>query len=124
MFGCNPAFAAKPFPHSSIDLEDLLAPFFIEGRAAHPFLHIVGSPIGILDDSHHHIVVLRDQCVAGCYVDLSLIDLRARLIETLFDIVQIEDDVVRRRFADDANDQALLYWESRSEEHTSELQSL
>src|SRR4029453_12108411 len=114
MFGSTPAFAAKPFPHPAINFEDLLAPFFVEGRAAHPFLHVVGSPIGILDDGHHHIVVLRDQCVARRYVDLSLIDLRARLIETLFDIVQIEDDIVRRRFTDDANDLALLYWECLS----------
>src|SRR5262249_4628465 len=43
-----------------------------------------------------------------CYVDLSLIHLRACLIETLFDTTQIEDDVVCRRLPDDTNDLALL----------------
>ena len=104
--------AAEPLPHAAIDLEDLLAPFFIEGRAAHPFFHVVGSAIGILDNGHHHVVELRDQHVAGRNVDLSLIDLGARLIETLFDIVQIENDVVSRRFADDANDLVFLYGKS------------
>jgi hypothetical protein len=68
----------------------------------------MGSPIGILDNGHHHIVVLRDQYVARCDVYFSLIHFRARLIETLFDIVQIEDDVISRRFADDANDLTFL----------------
>src|SRR5215510_4225987 len=111
MFGSNAAFAAESFPHPAINREDLLAPFFVEGRAAHPFLHVMGSPIGVLDNSHQHIVVLRDQHIARCYVDLSLVDVRAGLIETLFDITQIEDDVVCRRLPDDTNELAFLYWE-------------
>src|SRR4030095_16594165 len=106
MFGSNPAFAAKPLPNTAVNLEDLLAPFLVKGCAAHPLFHVVGSPIGILDDGHHHIVVLRDQEVTRGDVDLSLVNLGARLIETLFDVVQIEDNVVSRRFADDTNDLA------------------
>src|SRR5215470_14219584 len=114
MFRSNAAFAAESFPHPSIDFENLVTPFLVKGRAAHPLLHVMSSPIGILDDGHHDIIVLRDQHIARCYVDLSLIHLRARLIETLFDIAQIEGDVVCRRLPDDTNDLAFLYWECLS----------
>src|SRR5262249_9478523 len=107
-FGTHAVFPSTFFPPPAINREDLLAPFFVEGRAAHPFLHVMGSPIGVLDNSHHHIVVLRDQHIARCYVDLSLVDLRARLIETLFDVAQIEYHIIASGLADDTNDLALL----------------
>ena len=40
-------------------------------------------------------------------VHLSLIHLRARLIETLFNIVQIENDIIGGGLADDTNDLGL-----------------
>src|SRR4030095_8191548 len=114
MFGSNPAFAAKFFPDASVNFENLIAPFLVKRCAAHAFFHIVGASIGVFDDGLHNIIVLGNEHVARGYANLSLIHLRARLIETLFDVAQIEYHIIGSGLADDTDDLAFLYSERLS----------
>lgn len=109
VLGRDDLFSAELFPGRAVDGEDPIAPLLVEGRAAHPLLHIVSSGISVFHDRHHHVVVFGDKHVAGRDVDFPLIDFRARLIEALFDVPQIEDDEVRGGFAGHANDPAFFH---------------
>ena len=86
----------------------MLAPFFVEGRAAHTFFHIVGSPIGIFDDRHHDVVVFRDKHIPLRDIDLALIDLGARLVKALLYVVEIEYHIIGRGLADDTDNLTLF----------------
>src|SRR3990167_7193647 len=111
VLGRGAPFSAKPLPCTAVYFKDLVAPFFVEGNAAHALFHIMGPLVGILYDRHHHVVELGDQNVAGADVDLSQVDLGPRLVEPLPDIFQVEDDEVRGGLAGHANDLILFYRE-------------
>ena len=72
----------------------------------------MGAAVSVFDHRLHHVVVLGNEHVTGSHVDFALIDFSARLIEAFFDVVQIEDDIVSRGLADDADDLAFLDLES------------
>ena len=108
MLGRDDLFSSQSFPNAAINLEDLIAPFFVKRRAAHALFHVVGAAVSVFDDGLHDVVELGYEHIARRHENLSLIDLGARLVEALFDVVQIENDVVGGGLADDANNLAFL----------------
>ena len=105
-------FSSQFFPNAAVYLENFIAPFLVERRAAHAFLHVVSAAISVFDDGLHDVVEFRDQHVAGRDKNFSLIDFRARLVEALFDVTQIEHDIIGGGLADDPNDLAFLDFKS------------
>jgi hypothetical protein len=59
--------------------------------------------VTVIDNSHHHIIEFGDNKITGCYVNFTLIDFGAGLIESLSYIFCIEHNKIGRRFADNSD---------------------